>query len=61
MLKIDYIDLTEPGIENDLRQSLQNLADYQKLFANYRVTTLRQNMASVRKLGKILDAAGGWR
>ena len=53
ILKIEYVSLPELGIENRKRQLLHSLDDYQKLFADYRQTTLRQNRAAIRKLGDI--------
>jgi uncharacterized protein (DUF488 family) len=53
-LNIKYIHIPQLGIESDKRQSLNSFEDYQKLFANYEATTLKQNIESVKEIYDIL-------
>jgi uncharacterized protein (DUF488 family) len=53
-LGIEYIHMPELGIESYKRQNLNSFKDYQKLFKNYEMTTLKQNIKSVKKIYHIL-------
>jgi len=53
-LGIKYIHIPELGIESYKRQNLNSSKDYQKLFKNYEMTTLKQNTKSIEKIYHIL-------
>jgi uncharacterized protein (DUF488 family) len=49
-LDIEYVHLPELGIVSEKRQVLNTKQDYERLFAEYETTTLRQNDAALHKL-----------
>mgnify|MGYP005841196479 CR=1 FL=1 len=53
-LEIEYIHVPEVGINADKRQNLQSQADYDRLFANYRKTTLKESVESQHYILELL-------
>jgi uncharacterized protein (DUF488 family) len=53
-LGIEYIHIPELGINSDKRQTLEVQADYNRLFADYRKTTLSETTASQRQILDLL-------
>ena len=54
-LNIDYMHLPELGIISDKRQALESKADFQRLFAEYEQTTLKENPQALEKLLRLLE------
>ncbi|MDD3300048.1 MAG: DUF488 domain-containing protein [Bacteroidales bacterium] len=54
-LEIEYIHIPEVGINSDKRQELETQADYDRLFADYRNTTLSETIDSQKKILDLLN------
>lgn len=54
-LGIDYVHIPEVGIQSELRQKLNNQADYDKLFYNYKRNSLLATTASQQKILELLQ------
>ena len=52
-LSIEYVHLPDLGIVSDKRQALNSQSDYDRLFAEYEATTLKQNGAALNELAGI--------
>ena len=53
-LDIEYIHIPEVGINSDKRQELDTQADYDRLFADYRKTTLSETCAHQKQIFDLL-------
>lgn len=53
---IEYIHIPELGIHSAKRQELNSQKDYDKLFRNYRKTTLNKNKAAVKQVIDLLGS-----
>jgi hypothetical protein len=51
---IDYLHIPEVGINSDKRQELETQADYDRLFTNYRMTTLSETSFYQQEILKLL-------
>ncbi len=54
-LNIEYLHIPEVGINSDKRQELETQADYDRLFADYRNTTLSETSAHQQQVLKLLQ------
>jgi uncharacterized protein (DUF488 family) len=54
-LGIKYIHLPNVGIESNKRQELNTQQDYDKLFEDYRLTTLKNNIGSQKEILEVLN------
>lgn len=54
-LGIEYVHIPEVGISSDKRQSLGTQADYARLFADYRQTTLPQTVEQQQQILQLLQ------
>src|SRR5690606_23014534 len=52
---VEYIHIPEVGISSDKRHSLKNQSDYDKLFENYRNTTLKETINTQEKILDFLE------
>lgn len=57
-LEIQYIHFPEVGIVSDKRQELNSPADYNRLFADYRLTNLTKTKDTQQKIFELLKANG---
>ncbi|MDX5325925.1 MAG: DUF488 domain-containing protein [Bacteroidota bacterium] len=53
-LGIDYLHIPEVGINSDKRQELETQGDYDRLFADYRRTTLSETITQQRQILDLL-------
>lgn len=53
-LDIEYLHIPEVGINSDKRQELETQADYDRLFADYRTTTLLETSAHQKQIFALL-------
>ena len=53
-LEIEYLHIPDVGINSDKRQQLETQADYDRLFADYRNTTLLESTASQIQIFELL-------
>lgn len=53
-LDVEYLHIPEVGINSDKRQALETQADYDRLFADYRNTTLLETMPSQQHILDLL-------
>ncbi|WP_158857884.1 DUF488 domain-containing protein [Lunatibacter salilacus] len=53
-LEIEYLHIPEVGINSDKRQELETQADYDRLFADYRNTTLMESISSQIQILELL-------
>ena len=54
-LGIEYVHIPELGIVSEKRQKLNSQADYDLLFDDYEMSTLKQNQPALRKLYNIFE------
>ena len=54
-LGIEYIHTPEVGIESNKRKTLENQSDYDKLFFEYRKTTLKETPEVQKQILKLLE------
>lgn len=52
---IKYLHIPDLGIESDKRQELNTMSDYNKLFAEYEKTTLKNNHSSIQYLFQLAN------
>lgn len=54
-LDIDYIHIPEVGIKSDQRQSLESQDDYDRLFDDYIITTLKETVSHQEEIIDLLE------
>ncbi|PCH68873.1 MAG: hypothetical protein COC06_08550 [Bacteroidales bacterium] len=54
-LNVQYIHVPNVGIESNKRKKLNNQIDYDDLFEDYKLTTLKSNIESQEEILRILD------
>ncbi len=54
-LGISYVHVPELGIRSELRQSLENQSDYDRLFKLYKESTLAQELEAIERLSELIQ------